>query len=85
MGAGGSTLPRPLHRAGCTGIPEVGKSGAGQERRFESFLVNNAAGMSHEEGSETSFWISFIISAGSHLISPLPDACFPPELSAFPS
>lgn len=34
-----------------------GKSGAGQERRFESFLVNNAAGMSHEEGPETSCWI----------------------------
>lgn len=44
-------------RAGRTGIPEVGSSGAGQKRRFESFLVNNAEGMSHEEGSEASFWI----------------------------
>lgn len=50
---------RLLHWAGHTGTPEAGKSGAGQESRFESFLVNNATGMSHEEGSETSFWIFF--------------------------
>jgi len=83
---GGSWWSPPrqlLGQAGCAGIPEVGKSDAGQESRFESFLVNNAAGMTHEEGSETSFRIFFIISVGSHLISPLPEACFPPEPSAF--
>lgn len=59
-GCQGSAAPRPpLCQAGCVGIPEVGKSRAGQERRFESLLVNNAAGMSHEEGPETSFWIFF--------------------------
>lgn len=64
----------------------MGKRDVGQKRHFESFLVNNAADMSHEEGSETSFWIYFffIISVGSHLISPLPEACFPPEPSVFP-
>lgn len=50
---------RLLRRAAHTGTPEAGKSSAGQESRFESFLVNNAAGMSHEEGSETSFRIFF--------------------------